>query len=231
MLILVMVELTPRRTNRGRPNESKSTLPDRSRDITPTRHNSATVSTNTPAQPAGVNSSYSSYKTAEERAAFVKQQAEQRLAERLAALGLKAPTKSGETTQQRQEREARERDERLRQAQAEDAKRDEERQRRLAEEQPSPPRIAKPSSKKPPPPPARKVRGDSVGQQAEMKRKSEEVAQKQKEKQEAAERSIKEKQQAQEAEIKQLEYVFRGCNLKCLANCLEGMRHYARSKN
>ena len=71
------------------------------------------------------------------------------MAERLAALGLKPPLKSGESTHQRQERETKEREDRLRQAEQEDAKRENERQQRLADEQPSAPDISK-SSKKPP---------------------------------------------------------------------------------
>ncbi|KAG9991381.1 hypothetical protein KCU78_g19751, partial [Aureobasidium melanogenum] len=78
--------------------------------------------------------SYNTYKTAEDRAAFIKQQAEQRMAERLAALGLRAPTKPAESAQQRQERERKEREDRLRQAEQEDARREEERQQRLAGE-------------------------------------------------------------------------------------------------
>lgn len=127
----------------------------------------STVSrTSTPTTaPAAAGGSYSSYKTPEERAAFIKQQAEQRMAERLAALGIKAPTKPGETAAQRMERERAERAAKLRQAEEEDARREAERQARLAEEQGVPPPAAaqtaaapKADTKKPPPPPAsRKV--------------------------------------------------------------------------
>lgn len=163
-----------------------------------------------PTPSSSSSSSYPSYKTAEERAAFVKQQAEQRMAERLAAFGLKPPTKSGEFSQQKQEREARERDERVRQAAVDDDKRDQERQRRIAEEQPTPPSVSKPAAKKPPPPPSRKSRTDSIGQQAEAKRKAEEEVYKQRLDQEQRERDdkereIKERQHAQEAETKNLE--------------------------
>lgn len=109
------------------------------------------------ATPSG--GSYSSYKTPEERAAFIKQQAEQRMAERLAALGIKAPSKPGETAAQRMERERAERAAKLRQAEEDDARRDAERQARLAEEQGVPPPAPEPSkteAKKPPPPPTRK---------------------------------------------------------------------------
>ena len=97
---------------------------------------------------------YNTYKTAEDRAAFIKQQAEQRMAERLAALGLRAPTKPGESAQQRQERERKEREDRLRQAEQEDARREEERQQRLAGESIAPPTAEKPLGKKAPPAPA-----------------------------------------------------------------------------
>jgi len=108
--------------------------------------------------------SYSNYKTAEDRAAFIKQQAEQRMAERLAALGISRPSKAGgaETTQQRQEREQKEKEERKRQAEAEDASREQERQRRLQDEQITPPSASK---KAPPPAPIprnNKGRSDSV---------------------------------------------------------------------
>lgn len=188
---------------------------DSARDTTSNKYETRSTSADKSVRPAptpslGSGSSYSSYKTAEERAAFIKQQAEQRMAERLAALGLKPPTKPGESGQQKQEREAKERDERLRQAAAEDDKRNQERQRRIAEEQPSPPIVSKPAAKKPPPPPSRKSRTDSVGHQAEIKRKADEEAQKQRLEQEhrereGREREIKERQQAQEAETNKLE--------------------------
>lgn len=150
---------------------------------------------------------YSSYKTAEDRAAFIKQQAEQRMAERLAALGLKPPTKSGESTQQRQEREARERQERVRQAEAEDDKREEERQRRLANEQPTPPTAISTQAKKPPPPPSRKNRADSASQRVEAKRKADEAAAQLEAEQKSKEQVIRDQQQAQEAQVKGIEYV------------------------
>ncbi|ETS06490.1 hypothetical protein M419DRAFT_23223 [Trichoderma reesei RUT C-30] len=118
----------------------------------------STSRTATPSSTTG-GGSYSSYKTPEERAAFIKQQAEQRMAERLAALGIKAPTKSGETAAQRIERERSERAAKLRQAEEEDARREAERQARLAEEQGIPPPAAEEpqsAAKKPPPPPSRK---------------------------------------------------------------------------
>jgi len=111
--------------------------------------------------PTAAGGSYSAYKTPEERAAFIKQQAEQRMAERLAALGIKAPGKPGETAAQRMERERAERAAKLRQAEEEDARREAERQAKIAEEQGVPPPAAaqapKPEAKKPPPPPSRKA--------------------------------------------------------------------------
>ncbi|KAL9091640.1 MAG: hypothetical protein Q9165_004716 [Trypethelium subeluteriae] len=150
--------------------------------------------------PQTTGSSYSSYKTAEERAAFIKQQAEQRMAERLAALGLKTPAKAGESAQQRQEREAKDREDRLRQAEQEDARREQERQRRLAEEQITPPTAAKGTGKKPPPPPSRKGKTDVAQQEqkqaeAEAKRVEQQIA----------EQALKEQQEAMEAETRNME--------------------------
>ena len=146
--------------------------------------------------PGPSGGSYSAYKTPEERAAFIKQQAEQRMAERLAALGIKAPSKPGETAAQRIERERAERAAKLRQAEEEDARREAERQARIAEEQGVPPPVAKPEAKpepkKPPPPPARKgAKSDDVGKKAE----AEEVARKKAEE----ERLAKEHEEQQRA--------------------------------
>ncbi len=129
----------------------------------------STSRTATPTSTAG-GGSYSSYKTPEERAAFIKQQAEQRMAERLAALGIKAPSKPGETAAQRAERERAERATKLRQAEEEDQRREAERQARLAEESGAPP--AAPEAKKPPPPPtSRKApKADDSAKRAEGER-------------------------------------------------------------
>ncbi|KAI0976215.1 hypothetical protein F4678DRAFT_217845 [Xylaria arbuscula] len=127
--------------------------------------------------PAPSGGSYSAYKTPEERAAFIKQQAEQRMAERLAALGIKAPSKPGETSAQRIERERAERAAKLRQAEEEDARREAERQARIAEEQGVPPPVTKPEAKKPPPPPTRKgAKNDDTkkAKEEEAARKAEE---------------------------------------------------------
>ncbi|KAI9662202.1 MAG: actin organization and endocytosis protein [Trizodia sp. TS-e1964] len=111
-------------------------------------------------------SSYSNFKTAEERAAHIKQQAEIRMAERLAALGITPTARVTETLQQRQERERADTANRLREAEEEDRRRDQERQRRLADEEITPPTISSPvkaAGKKPPPPPSRKgVKSDSA---------------------------------------------------------------------
>lgn len=160
------------------------------------------VSTSRTATPPAAGGSYASYKTPEERAAFIKQQAEQRMAERLAALGIKAPSKPGETAAQRIERERGERAAKLRQAEADDARRETERQARLAEEQGVPPPAPAPApepskteAKKPPPPPtrhrgkndaadaARKAEEDQAAKQAEEERLSREREQQQRESQ------------------------------------------------
>lgn len=177
---------------------------DNSRDLAPTRNEKDKESPKPAAAVPAAGGSYSSYKTAEERAAFIKQQAEQRMADRLAALGLKPATKSGESVQQRQEREARERQDRVRQAEAEDAKREEERQRRLADEQPSVPEVGK-NTKKPPPPPIRKNRADSAAQRAEAKRRDDEEALRIKAEQEGKEQAIKEQQRFQESQTRSME--------------------------
>lgn len=145
-----------------------------------------------PAPAAG--GSYASYKTPEERAAFIKQQAEQRMAERLAALGIKAPSKSGETAQQRMEREGKERAEKLRQAEEEDARREAERQARIAEEQgvsrqPEEPQ-AKTGIKKPPPPPSRKAAKSDASDREAARKAEEERVLKEQEAQQLATRSM-----------------------------------------
>ncbi|KAI1773667.1 hypothetical protein F4818DRAFT_452727 [Hypoxylon cercidicola] len=141
----------------------------------PTRLDSPSVTARTATppttrSPAPGGGSYSSYKTPEERAAFIKQQAEQRMAERLAALGIKAPSKPGETATQRMERERAERAAKLRQAEEEDARREAERQARIAEEQgvPPPAPVVKAETKKPPPPPSRKgAKNEDAARRAE----------------------------------------------------------------
>jgi hypothetical protein len=156
------------RSSRIRSDDRRSTARETPREAP--RHESPTTSSRTesPAQKASPTAApggtYAQYKTPEDRAAYIKQQAEQRMAERLAALGIKAPSKPGETAQQRLEREKSERSAKLRQAEEEDAKREAERQARINEEQglsaPPPPSAspsAPQSAKKPPPPPSRKA--------------------------------------------------------------------------
>ncbi|KAK7735303.1 actin organization and endocytosis protein [Cytospora paraplurivora] len=139
----------------------------------------ATSRTGTPT----AGGSYSAYKTPEERAAFIRQQAEQRMAERLAALGIKAPSKPGETAAQRVERERAERAAKLRQAEEEDARRDAERQARLDQEMGVPAPISSPKAqgKKPPPaPPSRKAapkQDDGAARRAEEERLEQERSQ------------------------------------------------------
>ncbi|CAD6499842.1 BgTH12-03948 [Blumeria graminis f. sp. triticale] len=151
------------RTARFRAEESSSNKnyrqasSQRSENHSSSLSNSTPIKTSTPTQVA----SATSHAKLEDRAAYIKQQAEQRMAERLAALGIKVPTKHVESSQQRLEREKKERAAKLRQAEAEDMKREAERQARITEEQagnislpiaPEP----KHSSKNPPPPPSRK---------------------------------------------------------------------------
>ncbi|KAH0541913.1 hypothetical protein FGG08_003633 [Glutinoglossum americanum] len=158
-----------------------------------------------PTPSSTVSSTYSSYKTAEDRAAFIKQQAEQRMAERLAALGIRPPNKPGETAQQRQEREQKEREDRLRQAEEDDAKREQERQRRLADEQVQPPGRSSPprsAGKRPPPPPSRKV--VTAEKEKEDARRIAEKADEEEAKQRAKD-VLRQEQELQEARRKQME--------------------------
>jgi actin cytoskeleton-regulatory complex protein PAN1 len=151
------------------------------------RHESPTITTPTSAiskptsAPTAPGGSYASYKTPGERAAFIKQQAEQRMAERLAALGIKAPSKPGETVQQRVEREKKERADKLRQAEEEDAKREAKRQARIAEERGvSPPGpTTKATGKKPPPPPSRKAAKSDASERDVVRKVDERVVKEQ----------------------------------------------------
>ncbi|KAK3302472.1 actin cytoskeleton-regulatory complex protein PAN1 [Chaetomium strumarium] len=169
---------------------------------------STTSRTPTPASAPATGGSYSSYKTPEERAAFIKQQAEQRMAERLAALGIKPPVKPGETAAQRMERERAERAAKLRQAEEEDARREAERQARLAEEQgvpPPAPQAPKVEAKKPPPPPASRKAAKTEDKRAEedvsAKKAEEERLEREREEQERATRDLEERAKAQEEEL------------------------------
>ncbi|KAJ5817943.1 hypothetical protein N7447_007951 [Penicillium robsamsonii] len=155
-----------------------------------------------PSMPQSVDSSTSlPGNTHEDRVAAARERAQKRIAERMAAAGLK-PNDATETLAQRQEREKKEREERVRRAEEEDAKREQERQRRLAEERGGPSDAApKTVGKKPPPaPPTRRARTDSAGQ-ADAKKGEEPT----KVDQAAREQAIKEEQEVQEAETKRLE--------------------------
>lgn len=168
------------------PARTTATPPSRSQDTTP--------KPTAPSTSAG--GSYSQYRTAEERAAYIKQQAEQRMAERLAALGIKS-VKAGETPEQRAERQRKEAENRIRKAEEEDAKREAERQRRAADDGLAPPVTSK---ARPPPPPSRKNKSDVAAHdiaqaEAEAKRAEQEIA----------ERALRDQQEAQAAERKKLE--------------------------
>ncbi|XMA09496.1 hypothetical protein WAI453_002287 [Rhynchosporium graminicola] len=163
---------------RVRPDDRSSrTTRDSSRPESSSRYDSSSSPVQakpTPAAAPAPSSSitYSQYKTPEDRAAYIKQQAEQRMAERLAALGIKAPSKPGESSAQRMEREKGERAAKLRKAEEEDAKRESERQARINEEQGSPAPAPAPAppvvTKKPPPPPSRKAaKSDASERKAE----------------------------------------------------------------
>ncbi|KAJ5902370.1 hypothetical protein N7495_002898 [Penicillium taxi] len=164
-----------------------------------------------PAMPASTNSSSSiPGNTHEDRVAAARERAQKRIAERMAAAGLK-PNDSSETLQQRQDRERREREERVKRAEEEDAKREQERQQRLAEERGGPTAAAaaaapKAVGKKPPPaPPTRRARADSAASHADTK-KTDEAAEAAKAAEQAVrEHAIKEEQEIQEAETKRLE--------------------------
>ncbi|KAL2824334.1 hypothetical protein BJY01DRAFT_256484 [Aspergillus pseudoustus] len=156
-----------------------------------------------PPPQSGDSSSSLPGNTYEDRVAAARERAQRRIAERMAAAGLKPQSDATESLSQRQEREKREREERLKRAEEEDAKREQERQRRIADEQrPATTQAVKPAGKKPPPlPPTRKGRTDSTGQ-ADAKRAADEAA---KAEQAAREQAIKEEQQAQEEETRRLE--------------------------
>ncbi|MCJ1288436.1 actin organization and endocytosis protein [Xylographa opegraphella] len=175
------------------------------RDHTSTKYDQTIAYSEKVARPLTPVNTYSAYKTAEERAAFIKQQAEQRMAERLAALGLKPPPRTAETGSEKQEREARQREERLRQAAMDDFQRNQERERRLNDEQPSSPNGPKVSTKRPPPPPSRKSRTGSVGQQAEAKRKNENEVEIQRPQQDSREDAIRKQKSVQEEQARALE--------------------------
>jgi actin cytoskeleton-regulatory complex protein PAN1 len=152
------------------------------------------------------SSSLTTGTTHQDRIASAKEKALKRIQDRMAAAGIKPASEAGgETLQQRQEREKQEREERLKRAEAEDAKREQERQQRLASEGGTPsPSSAKAAGKKPPPPPSRKGRQESVD--INNDKRAADAASKAKADEDAAQ-EIKAEQRAQEAMRKQIEYV------------------------
>lgn len=156
------------------------------------------VSTSRTSTPPAAGGSYAAYKTPEERAAFIRQQAEQRMAERLAALGIKAPSKPGESAAQRSEREKAERAAKLRQAEDEDARRETERRARLADEQGVPPPVAE-TPKPAPPPPRKAPKADHAEAQA-------------------AEQKLTQEHQKQQQQASDMQYVLRPRTLLCNTN-------------
>lgn len=188
-----------RNEEKGRHRAAERSVQEDSRTASATRTESPASSRPSAASPTPqtTGGSYSSYKTADERAAFIKQQAEQRMAERLAALGLKAPGKSGgESAAQRADRERKEREDKVRQAEEDDARREQERQQRLQGESVAPP-SPNAQKAKPLPPAPRKPRGESVqSDQGQQRAQIEEDA-------------LKEQQDAMASETKEMEYVLR----------------------
>jgi hypothetical protein len=177
-----------------------SALEDRPKRVASPRFEETTSRTSTPPAASG-GGSYASYKTPEERAAFIKQQAEQRMAERLAALGIKSSSKPGETAAQRAEREKAERAAKIRQAEEDDARRERERQARIAEEQGVPPPAPVESAAKPPPPPTRKgAKNDAAEREAAEQKAEDEKAVKALEEQRLAEERGAQHRQAQQME-------------------------------
>jgi hypothetical protein len=186
----VLIMSSPRsRAYTSRQAEEPKSTPRSFNNGAPTSPQPASPVSAAPSAPSAGGPSYSSYKTAEERAAYIKQQAELRMAERLAALGIKS-SKVGETSEQKAERERKEQDERRRKAEEEDAQREIQRQKRLEDEQITPPTI-KQAGKKPPPPPSRKTAAaTSTPPAVDGKREEEE---------------LKREQGAQGAEVRRLE--------------------------
>ncbi|KAG5301243.1 actin cytoskeleton-regulatory complex protein PAN1 [Histoplasma ohiense] len=159
-----------------------------------------------PSQPQSTGSPSLAGLTHQERVTSAKERAQKRIAERMAAAGLKPNSDgSGETLLERQEREKREREERRKRAEEEDAKREQERQRRIAEEQNGPPVKAATTGKKPPPPPSRKGKADGVGPAETRKLSDLKNASREKAEHEGREKALREEQLAQEAESRRLE--------------------------
>ncbi|KAL9057635.1 MAG: hypothetical protein Q9162_002250 [Coniocarpon cinnabarinum] len=188
-------EDTPRQSQRAAPPLTETPIPNGRTEST-----GLSDGTRSPASPAPAGGSYNAYKTPEERAAFLREQAQQRMAERMAALGLSVPAKGGAVNQDNASREQTDREARQKQAEAEDTQREQERRRRLEAEGITPPTPARTGKKPPPAPPSRK-RGDSLQQrqqqQAEAEQKQAEHA--------IQEQVIKEQQEAQEKQTRELQ--------------------------
>ncbi|TQS35804.1 hypothetical protein Golomagni_03763 [Golovinomyces magnicellulatus] len=162
--------------------------------------NSASVVPQTSSRSSQIQSyaTNSNYSSPEDRTKYIKQQAEQRMAERLAALGIRVPTKPGESVQQRLEREKNERALKLRQAEEEDAKREAEQKARenkydIDSNSPEP----KSTIKIPPPPPSRKV---TVGDTSKRKSEEQKVTEEKREKT-VASQELEDNVALQEAEL------------------------------
>ena len=184
---------------------SRGVEEDGSRTSTPVSRTESPASSRQPAStstPQTSGGSYSSYRTAEDRAAFIKQQAEQRMAERLAALGIKAPSRGGESGSQRAEREQQERQNKLKQAEEEDARREQERQSRLQGESVAPPSPSASAKPKPPPPAPRKNRSESI----QSDQQNQEQAERKRAESLIKEQALKEQQEAMATETKEMEY-------------------------
>ncbi|PGH04746.1 actin cytoskeleton-regulatory complex protein PAN1 [Polytolypa hystricis UAMH7299] len=173
----------------------------------PGRFDSPALNGESQQRPSPVSASSSSSLaglTHQERVASAKERAQKRIAERMAAAGLKPGVDAGETLLERQEREKREREERLKRAEEEDARREQERERRLAEEQAPAPPAAKPAGKKPPPPPSRKGRTDSAGQLEAKKAEEAARAAQAKAEHDAKAQALRDEHEAQESESRRL---------------------------
>ena len=121
------------------------------------------------------------------------------MAERLAALGLKPPSKIAEPSQ-KEERDLHKRNERARQADAADSSKEVERLRRPADENPQHRPAPKPLGKKPPPPPSRGTRSGSLHEKKNPRDpKTDASGEKAK--------AIRQQQEEQSAQTKELELV------------------------
>ena len=130
------------------------------------------------------------------------------MAERLTALGLKPPTQVAESNHQTLEREERDREQRLRHAEAEDAKRDRERSRRLQNEQNATSTERLLNNKRPPPPPSRKHKPGTIIEGPDAQHAADPDILPLNIEQENRERMVEEQRKAQEEEVEELQSVF-----------------------